>query len=54
VLRGTEELDPSDLLAAGAQFQKAAEVLAGSALGQTFQDAADRLFETAAGRLNAE
>ena len=54
VLRGTEELTSSDLLVAGAQFQKAAEVLEGSALGQTFQDAADRLFETGAARLNEE
>ena len=54
VLRGTDELSSSDLLVAGAQFQKAAEVLEGGALRQTFQDAADRLFQTGAARLNEE
>jgi hypothetical protein len=54
VLRGTEEVKSSELLVAGAQFHKAAEVLEGSALGQTFKDAADRLFQTGAARLEEE
>ncbi len=54
VLGGTDELRPSDLLVAGAQFQKAAESLEGNALQQTFQEAADRLLGTGAARLNQE
>jgi hypothetical protein len=54
VLRGTDELTPADLLVAGAQFQKAAEALEGHSLRQMFQDAADRLLEQGAARLDQE
>jgi hypothetical protein len=54
VLRGTEKLSSSELLVAGTQFHKAAEVLEDSPLRQAFQEAADRLFETGAARLNEE
>lgn len=51
IVRGTEELEPTDLLVAGAQFHKAADVLEGSALQGTFRGAADRFFETGLSRL---
>ncbi len=51
LVRGTEELQPIELIVAGAQFQKAADALEGSALRETFQGAADRLLETGLARL---
>lgn len=54
VLRGTDEFSAADLLVAGAQFQKAAGTLEDNALRQAFQDAADRLLERGAARLDEE
>ena len=54
VLRGTDEFSAADLLVAGAQFQTAAETLEENALRQAFQDAADRLLEQGAARLDDE
>ena len=51
LLRGTEPLEPIELIVAGAQFQKAADALEGSTLQGTFEDAADRLFKTGLSRL---
>jgi hypothetical protein len=51
IVRGTDELQPIDLLVAGAQFQKAAYALEGSALPAAFQGAADRLLKTGLSRL---
>jgi hypothetical protein len=51
LVRGTEVLQPIDLIIAGAQFQKAADALAGSALQATFEGAADRLLATGLSRL---
>ena len=52
LLRGTEELQPIELIVAGAQFQKAADALEGSALQGTFEGAADRLFKNGLSRLD--
>ena len=51
LVRGTEELQPIELIVAGAQFQKAADALEGSALREIFQGAAGRLLETGLARL---
>ena len=53
LVRGTEAVQPIELIVAGAQFQKAADALEGSALRETFQGAADRLIETGLARLAA-
>jgi hypothetical protein len=54
ILRGTEELQPIELIVAGAQFQKVADALEGSALQGTFEGAADRLLKTGLSRLKFE
>jgi hypothetical protein len=51
LMHGDEGLRPIDLVAAGVQFQKAAEVLADGPLGATFQGAADALVDTGLSRL---
>ncbi len=51
ILRGSEELQPIDLIVAGAQFQKAAETLEGCALRKSFEEAAERLLTTGVSRL---
>ena len=48
---GTEELQPIELIVAGAQFQKAADALEGNALQESFEGAADRLLQTGVSRL---
>jgi len=47
------ELDPIDLLVAGAQFQKAADSVANSPLQADYSAAADRLLETGMKRLES-
>jgi hypothetical protein len=52
IVRGTEELQPIELIVAGAQFQKAADALEGNAaLQESFEGAADRLLRTGVSRL---
>jgi hypothetical protein len=51
IVRGTEELQPIELIVAGAQFQKAADALGGHALQERFERAADRLLQTGVSRL---
>ena len=52
IVRGTEELQPIELIVAGAQFQKAADALEGNAaLQESFEGAADRLLQTGVSRL---
>jgi hypothetical protein len=51
LVRGTEELQPIELIVAGAQFQKAADALGGTALQESFEGAADRLLQTGVSRL---
>ena len=51
LVRGTEELQPIELIVAGAQFQKAADALEGNALQEIFEGAADRLLQTGVSRL---
>ena len=51
IVRGTEELQPIELIVAGAQFQKAADALEGTALQESFEGAADRLLQTGVSRL---
>ena len=47
LVRGTEELQPIELIVAGAQFQKAADALEGNAaLQESFEGAADRFLQT--------
>lgn len=45
--KGDEGIGPLDYLAAGAQFQIAAEVYADTSMSKAFSMAADQLFETA-------
>jgi hypothetical protein len=51
IVRGTEELQPIELIVAGAQFQKAADALEGNVLQESFEGAADRLLQTGVSRL---
>jgi hypothetical protein len=51
VVRGTEELQPIELIVAGAQFQKAADALEGHTLQESFEGAADRLLQTGVSHL---
>jgi hypothetical protein len=51
IVRGTEELQPIELIVAGAQFQKAADALEGNPLRESFEGAADRLLQTGVSRL---
>jgi hypothetical protein len=51
IVRGTEELQPIELIIAGAQFQKAADALEGNPLRESFEGAADRLLQTGVSRL---
>ena len=51
IVRGTDELQPIELIVAGAQFQKAVDALNSSVLRETFQEAANRLLKTGVSRL---
>ena len=51
IIRSTDQLQPIELIVAGAQFQKAADALKNSVLCQTFQEAANRLLKTGVSRL---
>jgi hypothetical protein len=47
------QLDPLDLLAAGAQFQQAADALADNPLQADFSAAANQLFKTGLSRMKS-
>jgi hypothetical protein len=51
IIRSTDELQPIELIVAGAQFQKAADALNNSVLRDAFQEAANRLLKTGVARL---
>ena len=51
IIRGTDKLQPIELIVAGAQFQKAADALDSSVLREAFQEAANRLLKTGVSRL---
>jgi hypothetical protein len=48
-----DDLQPLDLLIAGAQFQKAADAMESNRLQTDFSDAADQLIQTGLDRLRA-